>query len=135
MQKRTWTRETFKDDAWVDLDAILGAECDHGFAAVATGLAWDLDRPLEAVLWLEVEDPWKVFLDGVLVGHSQRVQGPADGRVPVPLQVSRGEHTLLVLVEDELGPAFFGARLTGPDGKKLAHEPLVSAVPSKSKGR
>lgn len=135
LQKRTWTRETFKSDGWVDLDALLGAECDHGFAALATSLTWDLDRPLEALLWLEVEDPWKVFLDGVLVGHSQRVQGPADGRVCVPLKLTRGEHTLLALVEDELGPAFFGARITGLDGKKLAHEPVITAVPSKPKGR
>ena len=133
--KRAWTRETFKPDAWVDLDAILRAECDHGFAALATGLAWELDRPLEAVLWLEVEDPWKVFLDGALVGHSQRAQGPADGRVRVPLQVTRGEHTLLVLVEDELGPAFFGARLTAPDGRKLEREPVLGTVAGKSKGR
>jgi len=133
--KRTWVRQSFKPDAWVDLDAVLGAECDHGFAAVATGLVWELDRPLDALLWLEVEDPWRVFLDGALVGQSQRVQGPADGRVSVPLRLARGDHALLVLVEDELGPAFFGARLTAPDGKQLERAPHIAASPAKAKTR
>jgi hypothetical protein len=133
--KRDWSREQLKPDGWVNLDEVLGLECDHGFVALATGVTWELDRPLEALLWLEVDDPWRVYLDGRELGHSQRISGPADGRESVPLRLERGEHTLLILVEDELGPACFGARLTGSDGKALERQPSISTTLGRAKSR
>jgi len=55
--------------------------------------------PLEAVLWLDVEDGWDVYLDGARAGFGQRVASRIDGLVRADLSLAAGEHTLLVLVK------------------------------------
>jgi hypothetical protein len=71
------------------------------------------------ILWLELEDGWDVYLDGARVSFEQRIGAPLPNEVPIPLRLSPGEHTLLVLCEDDGGSSVFGARLSDAAGRRL----------------
>jgi hypothetical protein len=133
--KRDWRRVTLKADGWVNLDEALATECDGGFVALATWIDCSESGALDAHLWLEVEDAWRVYVDGVLVGSSQRQQGAIDGSESCALKLTAGEHLLLCLVEDERGAAAFGARLSAKDGGKLERAPKFALAPSRGKGK
>jgi hypothetical protein len=135
LEKREWRRVALRAEGWTNVDELLGQDCDHGCFAVATTLAWNGDEPLDALLWLDVEDGWDVYLDGVRVSFSQGVQAPIDNRVAIELTLARGEHRLVVLVEDDIGAAAFGARLSDRAGQPLRSAPDVFAVPPKPRSR
>lgn len=135
LAKREWKRVVAKTDGWTDLDQLSGQSVDNGFYAMATNLVWSSDEPLDATLWLDLEDGWDLYLDGARVSFSERVQAPIDGLVAVDLVLTRGEHTLLCLVEDHRGAAAFGARLSDRAGRPLKLAPDVHAVRPKSKPR
>jgi hypothetical protein len=132
LARREWERHALKPDGWTDLDHATGREGDGGMYACATTLAWDGDEPLEAILWLDLEDGWDVYLDGGRVSTSNRVAAAIDGKVAVPLVLAPGEHRLLCLVEDAgRSSAAFGARLSDRSGRPLARPPQAYAVAPK----
>lgn len=135
LAKRDWRRLELKRDGWSDFDELLGVDCDGGFVAAALTLVWPLDAPLEATLWLEVEDRYDVYLDGTRLATTQRIAGAIDGREALHFELARGEHRLVCLIEDFGGAAAFGARITARDGRALERPPQMFAVQPKGKAR
>jgi hypothetical protein len=136
LARREWRRVALKDDGWTNLDEATGVDGDGGIFAAATTLVWTRDEPLEATLWLDLEDGWDVYLDGARVSTSTRVAAPIDGNVAVPLSLAKGEHRLLCLIEDVRGSsAAFGARISARDGRKLDEAPEIRAVPPKANAK
>jgi hypothetical protein len=153
LRERVFERWTLSADGWTDLERMTGRSGDFllwvlatyvsynpeapsekpaGASASASGVKRAADsssRALEAVLWLAVEDAWKVYFDGKLVSFDERVQAPIEESVCVPLEIDPGMHTLLVLVSDDLGASAFGARLTDPAGRALPASVTVAADP------
>jgi hypothetical protein len=114
---KKWRAATMKTDGWTDLQQLAGQSGEHQLWAVGAALA--NAEPLEAVLWLDLEDGWDVYLDGARVGFGQRVASRIDGLVRVELELDAGEHELLALVEQEGGAVPFGARFTDRAGRAL----------------
>lgn len=65
----------------------------------------------EGFLWLELEDGYDVWLDGVRLVRERRRGAAINGSVRCELVLAAGEHRLVVLVEDVAGASAFGARL------------------------
>jgi hypothetical protein len=136
LARRDWVRIALKSGAWTNLEEIvLSDRTEHALYALAATIAWDGDEPLDAIVWLHVEDGWDAYLDGERLSFGQRVQAPIDGRVRCDVRLERGEHALLVLVEEETGSVPFAARLSDRDGRKLANAPRVWAVAPKGAKR
>jgi Prenyltransferase and squalene oxidase repeat len=123
------TYVSYSPDASSDKSAGDGAAAGGASSpgAGAKRVAETSSRALEAVLWLAVEDAWKVYFDGKLVSFDERVQAPIEESVCVPLEIQPGVHTLVVLVSDDLGASAFGARLTDPAGRALPASVTIGA--------
>jgi hypothetical protein len=119
LARRPWERLALKPDAWTNLEELTGRGGDHLLWAAATRLVVRDAEPLAACLWLDLEDGWGVWLDGVELSRSQRVQAPIDGDVRVDVDLASGEHLLFVLVEDDIGASAFGMRVTDRAGRAL----------------
>ena len=120
LARRAWEPVQLESETWTDLDQLSGRGGDLQLWCLATTLSWtpeDQDAPqqIEAWLWLELEDGWSVWLDGEPLSHERRVGAAINGDVRIPLQLTPGEHRLVILVEDVFGAAAFGARLTDPE--------------------
>ncbi len=116
--KRDWERFTLQPDRWTDLELLTGRKGDDQLWVLATVLevsAGSADAPLEAILWLELDDGWDVLLDGQRLSRERRRGGRMSVDVSVPLRLAPGEHLLSVLIEDLHGMAVFGALLAGAD--------------------
>ena len=121
---KSWERHTLSEKGWTNLEDLTQRGGDRMLWALATTLdyrpeASEAAEPLEAILWLELEDGWDVYLDGTRVSFEQRVGAPLPNEVPIPLRLSAGEHLLLVLCEDDGGSSVFGARLSDAAGRRL----------------
>lgn len=119
LARKAWRRVRLKSDGWSNFDELLGADCDRGVVAVATSLVWDGAEAASIKLWLDLEDGWDLFLDGARVSSGRRVQGPIDNSLELDLELVPGEHTLVCLVEDALGAAAFGVRISDSNGQRL----------------
>jgi hypothetical protein len=131
---RAFERVRLSTDGWSDLEKVAGRDGDHIAWIVATQLVWDppdsKSAPaLEARLWFAFEDPWKVWLDGKLVSAEMRVASPIVEDFGCAVRLEPGAHTLVVLVDDEVGASAFSGRITKPDGKALPPGFRVEAVP------
>ena len=108
---------SLESDRWTDLHALTKREGDLQLWALVATLAFEPpegapEEPVEAWLWLELEDGWEVWLDDRRLSRALRRQAAINGDVRIPLELTPGEHRLVVLVEDAYGVAAFGARLT-----------------------
>lgn len=115
--RKRWERIELPEGVWTNLEELTGRGGDHCIWLLGTRLSNAGAESAEAILWFALEDGWRVFLDGEEVSASTRVQAPIELDVVVPVTLAPGEHTLLVIAEDALGAAAFGARVSGPDGK------------------
>lgn len=110
-----------KSTDWSNLEDLTGRHADVALWVLATQLTVPEDAaPVDALLWLALEDGWRVLLDGVELSHGDRVQAPIRFDTQVPLTLAPGAHELVIVVEDAKGAAAFGARISAPDGKPLA---------------
>jgi hypothetical protein len=135
LRERTFERWTLKADGWTDLEALTKRGGDFLLWVLATNVIYkptaDSDKPaLDAILWLTLEDGWKVYFDGKLVSADDRVAAPIEETVRVDLRLEPGVHTLVVLVSDDVGASAFGARLSDAQGKVLTSSVIVSADPT-----
>jgi hypothetical protein len=129
LAKREWTRVTLKAEAWTNLDELLANDGDDRLWALALPL--EAAEACEAVLWLELEDGWDVYLDGARVSHERRVGSAINGDVRVPLALAAGAHVVLVLASDDGGSAVFGARLSGSDESPPPTSLHIALTPAK----
>ena len=116
LAKKEWRRVAILADRWTNLDELTGNDGDNRLWALAATLSWSGPAPVELVLWLELEDGWDVYLDGVRVSFDRRVASAINGDVRIPLALVPGEHELLVLISDDGGAAAFGAQMSAGDG-------------------
>ena len=120
--KRDWERVTLQETGATDLEQLTQRGGDHMLWALATRLNYVADvtqAPLSATLWFNFEDGWNVFLDGRQIAFSQRVSAVLREDVRVPIELSPGEHLLLVLVEDYEWGSPFSCRITDEQGRRL----------------
>lgn len=98
---RGW-REVHVDTASgvLDLDALTGHR-DAVVAFVATVITSPRDQ--DVVLWLGSDDAVRVWLDDRIVHEHRGVRGCMRDQDRVPLHLQRGEHQLLLEVEDYAG--------------------------------
>ncbi len=122
LARRDWERVALKSDDWTNLDELTGRDGDRALWVLATWLTWTppagAEAPLAALLWLDLEDGWDVWVDGERASRERRRASPINGDVCLPLELSPGAHLLVALVEDLSGAAAFGARLTDASGGK-----------------
>lgn len=123
--RKSWDELTLPADRWGDLEALTGRAANQAVWVVGTCLDVPGTNELEAALWLDLEDGWRVFLDAEELASGRRVASAIRGDVHVPLRLAPGHHELWVLVEDVGGAAAFGARLAAPDGAPLADALVV----------
>ena len=138
--RERWERVRLKADGWTDLEQVTGRGVDHGLWALGTRLAVPPEAgELACALWLDLEDGWRVLLDGAEVSADRRVGAAIEGDVRVDLSLAPGVHELLVLAEDVYGASAFGARLGAPDGTPLATPiavgPDADETPAKPRGK
>jgi hypothetical protein len=143
LREHVFERWTLKSDGWTDLEQMTGRGDNFLLWVLATNVIYRpvaSDKPssgasksdaaaLEAVLWLALEDGWKVYFDGKLVSSDERVQAPIEETVRVDLRIEPGVHTLVVLASDDIGSSAFGARFTDPLGHALPASVLTCADP------
>jgi hypothetical protein len=118
LAKRDWERVTLQPDRATDLELLTGRKGDGQLWVLATRFDVSADgvsEPLEALLWLELDEGWDVWLDGQRLSRERRRGGRKSPDVSLPLRLAPGEHLLGVLVEDLRGMTTFGALLTGAD--------------------
>jgi len=137
---RRWTRRTLKADGWTNLDQLTKHDGDRQLWALATTIVVEpgelgVAEALCAILWLELEDGWDVYLDGERVSFELREAAPLPNEVPIELSLAPGEHTLLVLCEDDTGSAVFGARVSDARGDRLEPPLAIHAAPAKAAKR
>ena len=117
--KRDWELVDLQRERWTDLDVLSGRRGgDDQLWVLATRLAapaGNESSALEALLWLELDDGWDVWLDGKRVSRELRRGNKQPVAVSFPLQLAPGEHLLVILVEDLKGVAAFGALLNGKE--------------------
>jgi hypothetical protein len=114
-----WEPLELKPDGWSHLEELTGRHDDACLWLVATELAVAGEAEVPALLWLALEDGWRVYLDGAEVSRGERVQAPIRPDVQVPVTLAPGVHELVVIVEDALGAAAFALRISAPDGRPL----------------
>lgn len=135
LRERTFERWSLKPDGWTNLEDLTKRGGDFLLWVLATNVIYkphaDADKqPLDAILWLTLEDAWKVYFDGKLVSADDRVQAPIEETVRADLRIEPGVHTLVVLVSDDVGASAFGARLSDAQGKVLPSSVVVCADPT-----
>jgi hypothetical protein len=112
---REWERVDLERGRWTDLDKVSGRDGDGRLWVLSTWLSvpeGPRAEALEAILWLELEDGWDVWLDGKRLSRERRRRAGLVADVGLELALAPGEHLLTVLVEDLRGPAAFGALVT-----------------------
>jgi hypothetical protein len=119
LARREWQRVTLKPDAWTNLEELVGRPGDHLLWCLVTSITSSAQADLDAWLWLDLEDGWSVWLDGRQLSCERRVGSAINGDVRVPLDLTPGEHQLVVLVEDVVGASAFGARLTDSANRRV----------------
>ena len=118
--REKWKATTLKADGWTNLDEHTGAAADQALWVLGTRLEVEKeDGPVEALLFFDFEDGWRVLLDGEELSTGRRVSSAIRADVRVPLVLEPGVHELVVLSEDVGGSAVFGARLAARDGSRL----------------
>jgi len=113
--RQEWRRVALDAQRWTDLDKLFDDKGNHRLWLLATTLEvseGSPEDPVAARLWFEFEDGWDVWLDGQRVSRERRRAQVVTGDVMVPLRLAPGPHALVVLLEDDDGPAAFGAVLT-----------------------
>ncbi len=140
LARRAWEPISVPSGNWSDLDALTGRGGDLTLWCLSTTLAYAPDpgepgEPLQALLWLYLEDGWDVWLDGARLSRERRVGSAIVGDVRVPLSLSPGEHLLVVLVEDVGGAAAFGARLSDALNGSAPPTLTTSIAPAEAKAR
>ncbi len=118
--RKKWQRVALKDHDWTNVEEELARFADHSVWALGTRLTLpEEEEPVDALLWLWLEDGWRAYFDGEEVSSGTSVQAPIDGRIRVKLRLTPGAHDLVVIAEDAIGAAPFGARLSGAYGERL----------------
>jgi prenyltransferase beta subunit len=118
LARRDWELAELQWGRWTDLDHLTGRKGNRQLWVLATRLAAPArsdGAALEALLWLELDDGWDVWLDGRRLSRELRRGGTEPAQTSFPLRLAPGEHLLAILVEDLKGTAAFGALLTGRD--------------------
>jgi hypothetical protein len=139
LARREWRRVALKPDGWTNLEQLASLASnvtgEQELWIAAATIAWRGVEPLEATLWFDFEDGWDVYVDGVRRSFSQRVAAAIDGRVKVDVDLAPGEHSLVVLIEENTGDVPFGARISDRAGAPLGPEIEVYAVPPRAAKR
>jgi hypothetical protein len=134
LRERTFERWSLKPDGWTDLEDLTKRGGDFLLWVLSTSVIYkpsDSDKqPIDAILWLTLEDGWKIYFDGKLVGADDRVQAPIEETVRADLRIEPGVHTLVVLVSDDVGASAFGARMSDALGHVLPSSVVVCADPT-----
>lgn len=108
---RTWRLVDVTSGSGVlDLDPLCGRR-DEVVAYAATWLSSPKDQ--DVVLWLGSDDAVRVYVDGKAVHEHRGVRGAARDQDRVPLRLAKGEHELLLEVEDYHGGFGCFARIEG----------------------
>lgn len=115
--RRKWQPVDLRADRWDDLDVLTGRTGDRQLWCLGTWLRVEPDpsdpeRPVEILLWLDLEDGHDVVVAGERRARDRRVRAAINGDVRVPLRLAPGSHPVVVVVQDEFGAAAVGARLT-----------------------
>ncbi len=140
LARRPWEPISLPAAAWSDLEQLTRRAGDLNLWCLATSLAYlpapgEPGQPLDALLWLYLEDGWDVWLDGARLSRERRVGSAIVGDVRIPLRLEPGEHLLVVLVEDVGGVAAFGARLSDALGGPPPDTLTACVEPAEAKGR
>ncbi|HVS17920.1 MAG TPA: hypothetical protein VMT18_04910, partial [Planctomycetota bacterium] len=115
LERRAWERVALEPDGWTNLEELTGRGGDWQLWCLAGELVVEGDARFRGWLWLELEDGWDLWIDGARASSERRVGSAINGDVRIELDLAPGVHSLVVLVEDVLGAAAFGARLSAPD--------------------
>jgi hypothetical protein len=116
LARRGWERVTLKADGWTNLEELTGRGGDWQLWCLAGELSVDGDERFLGYLWLDLEDGWDVWIDGVRASRELRVGSAINGDVRIALELAPGAHTVVLLIEDAGGAAAFGARLSDRAG-------------------
>jgi hypothetical protein len=116
LARRDWERVELKPDGWTDLDLLTQRDGDWQLWCLAGELVVEGGEPFRGWLWLELEDGWDVWLDGARASCERRVGAAVNGDVRIALELAPGAHALVCLVEDAVGSAAFGARVSDRAG-------------------
>lgn len=135
----SWERAALERNSATDLESVTRRNADDCLWAAATRIVYTPPvadpaakkdaPPIGAFVWLELEDGWRVFFDGVEVSRGRRIGSPPSDLVCVPIQIAPGTHDLVVLVEDSHGQATFGLFVGDPLGKPLPETVQLGYAP------
>jgi len=114
--RRDWEPVRLRADQWTDLELLGERVGDRLLWLVAARLKVTGKEPVEACLWLELEEGWDVWLDGRRLSRERRRALVVRPDYSIDLVLEPGEHLLAVLVEDRNEASAFGALLSGRDG-------------------
>jgi hypothetical protein len=128
--RKEWEAVRLERTRPTDLDLLRDDAGDGRLWVLSCELEVAPEAGGEALLWLELEDGWDVWLDGERVSRERRRAQAILPDVAVPLALGLGRHRLTVLVEDVLGQAIFGAQLTsGQNRSPNGIRPLPTLEP------
>jgi hypothetical protein len=124
LARRDWERVALKPDGWTNLEELTARGGDWQLWCLAAELVVADGEPFRGWLWLELEDGWDVWIDGVRASRERRVGSAINGDVRIALELAPGAHRVVCLVEDAAGSAAFGARVSdlagGAPGASIA---------------
>jgi hypothetical protein len=135
LARSEWRRVTLGARTWTDLEVLLKEPGDRRLWVLSSWLqvpGASGDEPLEAVLWLEADDGWDLWLDGQRLSRERRKNGIVTADASFPVRLAPGEHRITVVVEDLKGPSAFGLRI-GPGESALPTGFGASAEPTSAK--
>jgi len=120
--RRDWERVKLLAERWTDLEKLVERPGNRQLWLLSTWISapgGEGAAPLDALLWLELDEGWQVWLDGQSLSRERRRTPNMQSDVNIPLHLAPGEHSLSVAIEDLHGVSGFGALLTDAAGKAL----------------
>ena len=117
--RQDWERVTLLPERWTNLEKLTERPGNFQQWVLATWISVPGDEagaPCQALLWLEVDEGWDVWLDGKRLSRERRRMPSVSITSSIPLSLSPGDHLLTVVIEDLHGASAFGALLTDSAG-------------------
>jgi hypothetical protein len=131
---KSFAKVALKSDTWTDLEEASGKRGDSCVWVLAQSLGTDSratkgETSIPATLWLDVDGPWKLYLDGKLASGEMEFERDVGQPVQVDVDLSAGHHEVVILLGtvDWQAP-LYGLRVTDRAGKPLP-EVQCSAEP------